>query len=104
SVSSDIDPERASHTPPENAKGGPCGPPRSLTSAFGSDQLGEHEQERDDERVNRERLNQRETENHRAADLVSGARVAGDAVERAAGGPALADAAAGPGGADTETG
>src|SRR5690348_5596700 len=53
-------------------------------------ELGHHE-ERDDERVDDERLDQREAENHRAADLVGGAGVAGDAVEGGGGGLALTE-------------
>src|SRR4030095_4985931 len=47
-----------------------------------------------DERVDDQRLEQREAEDHRAADLTGSARVARDALERAGRRTALADAAA----------
>src|SRR5437868_6795822 len=64
----------------------------------------EDERQRDDERVNDERLDQGEAENHRAADLTGGAGVAGDAVEGGGCGAALADATTERGDADAEAG
>src|SRR6476646_9372606 len=65
--------------PPKTQKG----PWRAFVrarAAFSSGADLEHEQERDQERVDAERLDQRETENHRAADLTGRAGVARDAV------------------------
>src|SRR5262245_18879871 len=54
----------------------------------------EHEQERDQERVDHQRLDQGEAEDHRREDLSLRAGVARDAFEGRAGRAALADAAA----------
>jgi hypothetical protein len=62
------------------------------------------EEEGDDERVDDQRLDEGEAENHRAADLVGGARVAGDAVEGGGGGAALAERATEGGDAEAERG
>ena len=99
----------ASHEAPENAKAARR-EPEAAVAVLARDAIRvaqpilADEQERDDERVDHERLDQREAENHRAADLAGGAGVAGDALERRAGGAALADAAAERGEADAEAG
>src|SRR4029079_3210018 len=63
-----------------------------------------HHEEDEDQRVDDQRLDEREAENHRDEDLVRGARVASDAVERGRRGADLTETTAEGGEAEADAG